>query len=561
MNITPILKLPAVSNIIRLLLAIVMFGVSFECRPDDINRQFKDKSSVELMGRASAYIEADTLLDRAVAALSEVANRYYAKPSDTTARQDAIRAMYQLGNIYSLRIFDYPKAYANLTTARMLAEEEHDDYDLALILVRLANIYNVCYDDADKSTIFKLLSEALDRAIAGNNEEVITRLAMNLSIMQFLEGGWGTHAGEIDKIKKHMFPAGSVLGTICTTIIDGMESYFKGDYHNAEAKLRKVLSVIPKDHTFRERYEYGTMYLLQYVYEKSGDYTAEEKLLRERLRLVNELSLDDYELYTYSHLANFFDRRNQPDSVKKYTYLYLLKKEELNQNSGLNKVENVEMLRKIEKANEETRELAVSRQKERRRLTIAIAVSVVVVVLLLAFVYLFLNLKRNHKLLFRKNQELLDREKQLRMLLAEKPVETKAGKDSSSGPVEEAEEDGPDEESLTLFPRILEVMERNKAIYGLGFGIDDLSTILHVSRRSVSKAINVCGGANFHQFLNGYRIREACRLMQTTDPTSTTVEYIAESVGFKSRTSFALLFKKTTGLTPSEYWKMARKNQ
>ena len=65
--------------------------------------------------------------------------------------------------------------------------------------------------------------------------------------------------------------------------------------------------------------------------------------------------------------------------------------------------------------------------------------------------------------------------------------------------------------------------------------------------------------SNFHQFLNGYRIREACRLMRVTDPASTTVEYISETVGFKSRTSFASLFKKTTGLTPSEYWKMARK--
>ncbi len=116
-----------------------------------------------------------------------------------------------------------------------------------------------------------------------------------------------------------------------------------------------------------------------------------------------------------------------------------------------------------------------------------------------------------------------------------------------------------DEESAMLFPRILKVMENDNAIYGLGFGIDNLANILHVPQRSVSKAINVCGGINFHQFLNGYRIREACRLMQNTDPTSTTVEYIAETVGFKSRTSFASLFKKTIGLTPSEYWKMSHK--
>lgn len=122
------------------------------------------KTSAELMGRASSYIEADTLLDRAVAALSVVANRYYAKPEDSTARRDAIPALYQLGNIYSMRLFDFPKAFTNLSTARMLAEEEGDDYNLSLILLRLANIYNMCYDEADKDTVFQMLTEALDHA-------------------------------------------------------------------------------------------------------------------------------------------------------------------------------------------------------------------------------------------------------------------------------------------------------------------------------------------------------------------------------------------------------------
>lgn len=515
------------------------------------------KPSAELLGRASSYVEADTLLDRAVAALSVVANRYYARPGDSTARHDAIKALYQLGNIYSLRIFDYPKAYSNLSTARMLAEEEGDDYTLALILLRLANIYNICYDEADHESTYRLLSEALDRAIAGKNEEVVTRLAINMSIMRVLEDGWGEHAGEIGKMRSLRFSPNSIYGIICVNTVDAMDAYFHGDYTQAEKLLKNVLAVLPADQTFRERYEYGTLYLLQYVYERSGDYAAEENLLRERLKLVKDLGLDDYVLYTYSHLANFFDRRNRPDSVDKYTYLYLFHKEEMNQNSGLNKVQNVDMLRQIEKANDEVRELSVKRQKERRHLTVALAVIAVVVTLLLTFVCLFLNLKRNHKLLFQKNRELLDREEQLRMLMAHKAAEaeTEASEEKGGGGCEA------DEESAMLFPRILKVMEEDRAIYGLGFGIDDLASILGVPQRSVSRAINACSGANFHQFLNGYRMREACRLMRTTDPAATTVEYVAETVGFKSRTSFASLFKKATGLTPSEYWKMARKGQ
>ena len=273
---------------------------------------FKEKPSAELLGRAESYIEADTLLDKAIAALSVVAQRYYSKPEDSAARRDAITAMYQLGNIYSLRIFDFPKAYTNLSTARMLAEEEGDDYKLASILLRLANIYNICYDEEDKKSTYSLLSEALDRAIAGNNEEVITRLAINMSIMQVLKGGWGEHAEKIARIRNYRFPSDSRNRMICVNIIDGMKAYFNGNFMEAENHYRKVLDFLPQDQNYKERYVYGTMYLLQYVYEDSGDYMAEEKLLRDRLRFIKKLSLDDYELYTYSHFVNFFKRRNQP---------------------------------------------------------------------------------------------------------------------------------------------------------------------------------------------------------------------------------------------------------
>lgn len=522
------------------------------------NETLEKKSSAELLGRASSYIDADTLLDKAVEALSVVTNRYYSKPEDSLGRRDAITAMYQLGNIYSLRIFDYPKAYTNLSTARMLAEEEGDDYNLSLILLRLANIYNICYDEDDKKSTYELLSEALDRSIAGNNQEVLTRIAIDISILQLLKGGWGIHAAEIAKIRNYRFPADSHYGVICANVIDGMNAYFKRDYKKAEDHYNKVLSSLPEDLPYRERYVYGTMYLLQYAYENSGDYKAEENLLRKRLSFAKGLGLDDYELYTYAHLANFFERRALPDSVNKYTYLYLYTKEELDQNSGRTKVQNVDMLRQIEKANDEVRDLSLKRMKERRRLVIAISVSAVVFIMLLAVVYLFLNLKRNHRMLFQKNRELLEREEQLRMLMAHNTSGNEHTKETPEKK-EDTSKCEADEESARLFPRILKVMEENRAIYSLGFGIDDLAALLHAQPRSVSKAINACSGTNFHQFLNGYRIREACRMMQTTDPASTTVEYIAETVGFKSRTSFASLFKKTTGLTPSEYWKMAQK--
>ncbi len=516
----------------------------------------ESQPSAALIGRAESYIEADTLLDRAVAALSVVANRYYAKPADKAARKDATVAMNQLGEIYSFRFYDFRKAYTNLSTARLIAEEDGDDYRLAEILVGLANIYSICSDKSVMTVdlVENSLRKALEKALSSRNEPVLMRLANNMAVLSVSRNGWASYAGDIVKIRSHSFTRNSVYRDFCLSVIDGMNSYFSGDYAAAERHLRKALESIPEV-PFRERYVYANMNMLQHVYEGQCEYAKEEELLRRRLRIVKNSRLGDYVLYTYSHLGKFFELRGEPDSAKKYTALYLIEKERLEREVGMNQISEMEMLNQIGKTNDEIRELSLQRQKERRLLTVAVAVIAVVAVLLIAFVILFFNLKRNHRMLFEKNRELLEREQQLRLLMSHQGQKTQAGRDAE--PPRECEAD---EESARLFPSILKLMEESRDIYRPGFVMDDLCGLLGVPERSVSRAINLCNGTNFHTFLNGYRIREACRLMQDTDPARHTVEHIAASVGFLSRTSFATLFKKTVGLTPSEYWKKARKN-
>jgi len=67
-------------------------------------------------------------------------------------------------------------------------------------------------------------------------------------------------------------------------------------------------------------------------------------------------------------------------------------------------------------------------------------------------------------------------------------------------------------------------------------------------------------GKNLHQLISEYRIKEACRRISDQDQYGRyTIEAIAASVGFKSRTNFSTNFKKVTGLTPSQYLREAQK--
>ena len=65
---------------------------------------------------------------------------------------------------------------------------------------------------------------------------------------------------------------------------------------------------------------------------------------------------------------------------------------------------------------------------------------------------------------------------------------------------------------------------------------------------------------NFFDFINGYRIKEAKRLLVDPKGELLTILAIAEEVGFNSKSSFNTAFKKITGMTPTEYKKSVSLN-
>lgn len=244
---------------------------------------------------------------------------------------------------------------------------------------------------------------------------------------------------------------------------------------------------------------------------------------------------------------------------------------------GYGRVEKLELASEIDKINDEVEALSIKRQEERRMRVVVVAVLIVVLVVLLALIWVYLNLKRNHRNLFQRNEEMLRLTEQHKLLRAEWEEEKKALiakiesvsektvspvdnviKEVANADEENDEEEAADNEQLKrIYTRVLAVMQGSKDIFQSGFSINQLSKMVKASQKNVSKAINECHKGNFHQLLNEYRIREVTRIMHSEEAANLTIEAISESVGFKSRTSFTALFKKHTGLPPSEYMRLA----
>ncbi len=83
----------------------------------------------------------------------------------------------------------------------------------------------------------------------------------------------------------------------------------------------------------------------------------------------------------------------------------------------------------------------------------------------------------------------------------------------------------------------------------------DLSKKVSIPHRSLSEIINNSLHQNFYDFINSYRIKESLQLLKSRDGKHKTVLEILYAVGYNSKSSFNVAFKKHTGMTPSHFKK------
>lgn len=211
---------------------------------------------------------------------------------------------------------------------------------------------------------------------------------------------------------------------------------------------------------------------------------------------------------------------------------------------------------------------------ENKRHTIMVALVVTLFAMVIIFVLVLVLINKNRRLnisnhdLYRRNGEIMrmnDNERKLRTeyeqriaecereikILTEKDVQSVESKQSSDAMDEAVRQ--------SLLEKINNVLDDVSEISKNEFSIGRLSKLVSSNSHYVSQVINETYGKNFSTVLGEARVRQACKRLGDIEAYGNlTIEAIAGELGFKSRSNFVTVFKKITGLTPSEYKKISR---
>ncbi len=99
--------------------------------------------------------------------------------------------------------------------------------------------------------------------------------------------------------------------------------------------------------------------------------------------------------------------------------------------------------------------------------------------------------------------------------------------------------------------RLDTLMDQNKMYRDENITLGSLSEALSITHHQLSQLLNEKFKMNFSTFINGYRIRDAKRMI-IEEPESSIIS-VAYVVGFNSKTAFYRAFDKATGMTPQKY--------
>lgn len=121
---------------------------------------------------------------------------------------------------------------------------------------------------------------------------------------------------------------------------------------------------------------------------------------------------------------------------------------------------------------------------------------------------------------------------------------------------------GPDSKSMDLILQKVHLLFQESKLYkDPGLSLHQVAKAVGSNTSILSRVINEKAKMNFNDFVNAYRVASVKASLADGDLNYKTLVGVAMDHGFNSKSTFIRSFKKSEGITPSEYYKSLNKSK
>lgn len=461
-----------------------------------------------------------------------------------TERRQSVQQLLRAGFVCLTQYYDYERAYHYSRQALELCEYYGYKDQLPYAYMNLGNILHTMNEVRQRrdyqAEVLELYRKSMRVCIDQRDWETLMPVMCNVASLLLDEDSLQLIRPDIDTFLHLDVPDSVSLKTYTTQLCLGMKEASLHHYDQALGHFDQM-EAATDDTPPRERYAILAMMCRSKIYVLTGQTEKAAGQLLRALEQSEQHHAPDVSMELYSKLSVLYEAGGHRQLARDYHYRYLQTKDSLLNYSKLGDVDKL----RLEDEMKKVEELSQKRASQQKQLVLMLCVLSVIVGLLLLLVRNYRRLREDHRALYRQNMEALQHEVGERQRM-------RRYRGSSLD----------EEEKETIASRIADVLENSSKIYEEGFTLNRLAELVGSNYKNVSQVINERYGQNFNQLMAKYRIREACRRLDDTEHYGQySIEGIAASVGFKSRSNFVVIFKRQTGLTPSEFQRMAREHR
>lgn len=479
--------------------------------------------------------------ENALFCLQTVISRYEAGANSHDDAMAASAAWNNLGYVYLYGRADYSQAFQALLHSQEIAQEIGDAETLPYVDLNLGNIYSLY---GDQRNMLKYYRSAFDGAHQLELYDVAVSAISNLLIQSMENNTPKQIEDEIRKFEKMKVPASTPGVRYAQFLAQACRSMASGNLKKTLELLNQANALDIGDMLTPERFMGQATLLRSSILKRQGK-------LREavtELRSVAPSSLpDDIRVDFLETESDLLAQMGKPDSAVVTRTMALRINDSLFRTQGYGVIRDLRGDWEARRAAEQLQQADERRARAWLWVWLAAAVSVVIGILAGMVVAKNRHLQQSNQALY---QRINEANNQYELMRQQLEARAKAEQKEDADSTEDVDSD--------LLARVTATLADPSAITSPDFTVDRLAKMIGSNSSYVSRVVNAGTGKNFATLLGEARIRLACSRLKDPGYAQFTIEGIATDLGFRSRTNFIAVFKRATGLTPTEYKKLAQ---